>query len=447
MRRPSPTAAAVILLVAAALSAGCTSAAPATPPAAPAEVPAAAPLAPDADASEQAIRFLEAKAKDDPQDIIARNKLVGYYLARVRETGNVEYLTLASRAAHESLESVPAVHNVGGLAALAQVEFASHEFASARDHALQLRKFDPDKLYPYTILGDSLLELGDYDGAADAYREVERGIAGTDGGTLNSETRLARLALLRGKADDAKRHYAAALAAALALDPAPRETVAWCYWQLGETAFMTGDYAEAERRYRDSLTTFPDYFRALGSLGRVLAARGDVAGGIAEYERATKIVPDPLFVAALGDLYALAGRDSEAAAQYALVEQIGRLSELNGVLYNRQLALFRADHDRDAESAYAMAAKEYETRKDVYGADAVAWTALKAGRVPEAQAAMTDALRLGTEDPRLLYHAGMIAKAAGDDAGARTYLERALALSPEFDPLQASRARAALGRG
>jgi Tfp pilus assembly protein PilF len=97
-----------------------------------------------------------------------------------------------------------------------------------------------------------------------------------------------------------------------------------------------------------------------------------------------------------------------------------------------------------AQEAYALAAKEYEVRRDIYGADALAWTALKAGKLEAAQKAIKEALRLQTEDARLLYHAGMIARAAGDQNGARDYLKRALALSPQFDPLQAKLAREAL---
>ena len=96
-------------------------------------------------------------------------------------------------------------------------------------------------------------------------------------------------------------------------------------------------------------------------------------------------------------------------------------------------------------AVHASAAKEYEARRDIHGADALAWTALKAGQLSEAQAAMKDALRLGTRDAKLFYHAGMIARAAGDDAAARDYLRRALALNPRFDPLQAVIARKALG--
>ncbi len=97
-----------------------------------------------------------------------------------------------------------------------------------------------------------------------------------------------------------------------------------------------------------------------------------------------------------------------------------------------------------AEEAYASAAKEYEMRRDIYGADALAWTALKAGKLSEAQAAIKEALRMGTQDARLFYHAGMIARAAGDRAVAREHLKRALALNPQFDPLQSIIARKAL---
>ena len=405
-------------------------------------VPPAAPLAADETARERSIRFLEERVRLDPEDFSAQNKLAAHYLRVLHETGNVQYLDLAARAARASLASVPEVRNTGGLGALALSEFAAHEFSAARDHALRLAQLDPDKSYPYAMLGDALLELGDYEQAAAAFRQMERRGGGID---ENTETRQARLAQLRGDDLGAMRHFTRALALALNLPAPPREFVAWCRWQLGETAFAVGDYEIAEKHYHDALTTFPNYYRALASLGRVRAARGDLTGAIEHYEQVVRRLPDPAFVAALGDLYKLAGRDREAAAQYALIEQIARLSALNGALYNRPLALFYADHDMKAQEAYALAAKEYEVRRDIYGADALAWTALKAGRISEAQEAIKEALRLGTRDARLFYHAGMIAHAAGDTAAGRDYLQRALKLNPQFDSLQAAQARKILG--
>lgn len=404
-------------------------------------VPPATTLPSDRATADYAIRFLENRVQRDPEDFIAHNKLAGYYLQLVRETSDLTYLKLASRAARASLATLPPEQNTGGLAAVTQVEFTSHEFAAARDHAQRLTEIDPGKAYPYQILGDALLELGDYDKAREAFGEMVR-LGGIQGLTrVAIEQRMARLAALRGDMATARQRFLAALKLALALPAPPRETVAWCRWQLGETAFATGDYAAAEQHYRDALTTFPGYVRALASLGQVRAARGDLAGAIEKYESAVRILPDLAFVAALGDLCRITGREKEAAAQYALVEVIAKVGAASGGLYNRQQALFYADHDIKPREAYENAKREYAVRRDIYGADAVAWTALKAGKPAEAQAAIREALRLGTEDAKLFYHAGMIARAAGERASAHQFLTRALTLSPQFDPLQASIAR------
>jgi tetratricopeptide (TPR) repeat protein len=404
-------------------------------------LPPAAPLSGEDDSNELAIRSLEDKVRADPRDYIGHNKLAGYYLARQRETGDTAYLDLAARAARASLDAAPVEVNPGGLAALAHAEFSLHNFGAAREHAMRLVELAPRKSYPYRILGDALIELGDYDGATEAFAKMERL---EQFPTAASETRLARLAFLRGETDAAQRRLTRAVALALEETPVSRETVAWCRWQLGEMAFSVGDYETAERHDRDALTTFPNYYRALASLGRARAARGDLAGAIEQYEQAVRVLPDPTFIATLGDLYQLAGRDKEAAAQHELVEKIAGLGAAKGALYDRQLALFYADHDIKAEQAYAIAAKEYAARPDIYGADALAWTALKAGKLDEAREKIKEALRLGSRDARLFYHAGMIARAAGDVGAAREQLRRALELSPQFDPLQSVTARKVL---
>lgn len=387
------------------------------------------------------IRFLEERVKRDPEDFIAHNKLASEYLQKVRETGDVTYLNLASRAAHASLEILPAEQNKGGLVALAQVEYSSHNFADAHDHALQLTKLEPNKSYSFQILGDSLLELGQYTEAETAFRQMEK-LGGLQGLTrVTIEQRLARLAILHGDNTGASRHFSTALKLALDLPVPPRETVAWCQWQLGETAFAVGNYKTAEQNYNEALKTFPDYFRAIASLGRVRAAQNDLSGAIEQYEKVVRILPDPNFVAALGDLYKVTGREDDAQKQYELVEQIGHLSELNGTLYNRQLALFYADHDLKNDEAYALAAKEYEVRRDIYGADALAWTALKAGKLTEAQTAIKEAFRLGTKDAKLFYHAAIIARTVGDKTAANNYLKHALTLNPQFDRLQILKAK------
>jgi tetratricopeptide (TPR) repeat protein len=88
-----------------------------------------------------------------------------------------------------------------------------------------------------------------------------------------------------------------------------------------------------------------------------------------------------------------------------------------------------------------VARRERAARRDIYTADLLAWSLYKKGQLAEAKATMDEALRLGTRDPRLLYHAGMIAVASGDRASGAKYLRQALAIDPAFDVLQADAAR------
>jgi Flp pilus assembly protein TadD len=94
--------------------------------------------------------------------------------------------------------------------------------------------------------------------------------------------------------------------------------------------------------------------------------------------------------------------------------------------------------------ALDLARREQQVRSDIYTHDVLAWALYKNGRASEALAPMKEALRLGTNDARLFFHAGMIHRAIGDAARARDDLARALATNPHFHPLQSEVARRTL---
>ena len=100
---------------------------------------------------------------------------------------------------------------------------------------------------------------------------------------------------------------------------------------------------------------------------------------------------------------------------------------------------------KSLDEALALARKERERRKDIYTCDTLAWALYKNGQFAEAKKASDEALRLGTRDPRLLYHAGMIANDLGDRVRGAKYLQQALAMNPSFHVLQAEVARRTLG--
>jgi tetratricopeptide (TPR) repeat protein len=148
----------------------------------------------------------------------------------------------------------------------------------------------------------------------------------------------------------------------------------------------------------------------------------------------------PGYIAELGDIYQTIGDTQDAEKQYKLVQYIGLLGHINQMLHNRDLALFYADHDRNLKEALALAHKEFEVRSDIYTWDALAWALYKNGKYAEASDAMSQAMRLGTKDPMLLFHSGMISAKSGHDAQAVQQLDEAIRINPHFHVLYAKMA-------
>lgn len=105
------------------------------------------------------------------------------------------------------------------------------------------------------------------------------------------------------------------------------------------------------------------------------------------------------------------------------------------------MALFWSDHDIKLDEALAMAQRQRSARQDIYTCDALAWALYKNNRLGEAKASIEEALRLGTRDALIYYHAGMIYDGLGDKRTAAKYLNLSFAINPTFDLLQAEKAK------
>src|SRR4029078_2055364 len=118
----------------------------------------------------------------------------------------------ALKTAEQSLKVVPAADlNKGALAGRAFAAFSLHRFSVARDDARQLLDLESSKRGPLELLGDALLELGDYAEAGEVYARVDREFESDDAQPA-TEARLARWAQLHGDVDTARRRYDAAAA-------------------------------------------------------------------------------------------------------------------------------------------------------------------------------------------------------------------------------------------
>jgi tetratricopeptide (TPR) repeat protein len=388
--------------------------------------------------TEEAISFFADRVRQNPQDAVGLTLLGQLHSLRARETGDVTSFERAEIALERALDLLP--HSAPAGAALAEVYYAEHRFGDALRLARRVHRASPGTTQALATIGDAYLALGAYRKANEAY-----GALRDLGPKPPALARGAQLAWLHGRTERAiELMERAALASVEAGETGERAS--WYEVRLGDLEFGRGRLDAAEFHYRRAMSIFDGSYQALAGLGRVHAAQGRFTEAIGLYERAVSVVPQPDLVAALGDLYAITGRPELADERYELVEAIGSLAASNRQVYDRQLAMFYADHDGNLDAALDLAMAEIEVRKDVFGYDALAWTLHKNDRNREAARAIEEALRLGTRDASLFFHAGMIYDALGREARAMRFLERSLALNPGFSPLQAGTARSTLER-
>jgi tetratricopeptide (TPR) repeat protein len=378
---------------------------------------------------DQSIQREQYKLRRNSRDAGAYHRLGDAYAQKARETGDLSYLTLAEQALRKALEITPG--NAGAARHLAYVFSTRHEFVEAAAQARKAIELDPKDGDAYGVLGDAYLELGQYDRAGEAY-DAMMGLKSD----LASYGRRSGLKNVRGDPagaiDDLRRAVASGQATGQ-----PRESIAWAQWQLGAEHVAIGLHEAAETQYLAALQTYPGYYRALAGLAQVRVAQGRPDEAAELYGKALAVAPLPEYAVALGDLYTAMGRGPDAKRLYDLVEYIGQLNAVNKVIYNREFAYFYADRETKLDAALALARAEYEVRRDVYSHDVLAWVLYKSGRWQDSLAPMEEALKLGTRDAKLFFHAGMIHRAAGNTARAREYLARALATNPHFHVLHA----------
>src|SRR5262245_43613642 len=382
------------------------------------------PLNPDT-----AIGLALRRIQRHPRDGNAYHQLGDAYIQKARATGDPAYYDRAEQAIQKSVEL--GFRHSAAWRRLAYVSLSRHQFEEARARAALALALDPDDADALGILGDAHLELGQYDEADRAYERMMQ----LDS-SLGAYGRRSGLRGLRGDTRGAIGDLEMAIKAGQA-DGAPRENVAWAQWQLGVELFAAGDISRAETSHLAALGTLPGYHRALAGLAQVRAVQGRRGEAVDLYRKALAAMPAPEHAIALGDLLTAMGRREDAAKQYALVEQIARLSGAGDALYGRELAYFYLDHDLKVDEALALARREREVRRGIYAHDVVAWAVFKSGRLEEARGEMAKARRLGTRDPKLFFHAGLIHERLGDTPRARDFLARALALNPNFHVLKA----------
>jgi len=349
------------------------------------------------------IRFFEQRVARDPTGAFDLVRLGGLFLRRYRDTGDERELVAAEQAARRALAN-RRDRNEGALQLLSGALLGQHRFLESRVVAERLVAESPDDALAQSILGEALLELGEYALADGIFRRLtprrfEPALA----------PRYARWLELRGHAGAARRLLESARDEAIrAGDAIPLDQRIWYELRLGELALRFGARREAGHRISAGLALAPDDWRLLAAAARLALATGQPERAIVLGDSSLGRYVDPATLAAVGDAW---NRKGDAARAEEYFRALEAMTGAPSGGFHRAWYLALLDHGLRIPQVLAAVERDIRMRRDVYGFDLLAWALFKSGRVAEARAAMAQALAWGTEDPGLAARARAIEEA------------------------------------
>lgn len=382
--------------------------------------------------TDQAIAHFREMVKADPANASGHRYLGEFLDRKAREVGDDSLFEPAEEHLRKALALQPDYPQAK--TSLAAVLCYRHRFAEALKLTAELLQSHPRDVDILTIQGDALLELGRYSEAEAVYERAH-----TQSPIAEVLARLARLAELKG--DLARAEELMGRAATLAAKAEPLHADAWYRGRLGDFALEAGRLDDAAAIYQAIPDSVDAYHDATAGLARIRAAQGKNDEAVALYKRAITIGPDASMLIGLGDLHVAMGKPELAEPLFAQVVQ----SLSGNDEHRRALAMFYADHGRELATALELARLDYAERQDIHAADTLAWALYQNGKYAEAEKLMAEALRLGTKDAKLQFHAGMIQYRLANHEKARGLLNAAIS-HPAFSIRDAKTARELLAR-
>ena len=299
---------------------------------------------------------------------------------------------------------------------LAAVLLSQHRHGDAIAEANRARAEEPNDAWNYGVIGDGYMELGDYPRAFEAFDRM--------GQILPGPAAYARTAYgleINGDLDGALEYMRRAAEGTTSNDP---ESQAWHFTQVGDLLLQKGRVVEARIEYERAMATFPNHPMAVWGLARIKIIDGDLSRARLMLQSELAKTPTPDLAIAIGDLSDEMGDSQAAESYFGIAEQIARAAWSTGAREPQTLAAFFAGHDRNIPEAVTLAEAAARSRRDIFTMDTLALAYWKAGRLDQARRASGEALRTGTRDAKLLWHAAEIRAAAGEREAALSLLDK-----------------------
>jgi tetratricopeptide (TPR) repeat protein len=360
------------------------------------------------------LAFLQERVARNPEglDLAA---LAGACLKKARQTGQGRWIDDAETFARRSLQALP-VSNPGATLALAHAAQMKHDFAGSIELCDRVLGERPRDSRALSLKATALLGLGRGDQAilaADAL--VDRAPI--------SENLALRAVILaaRGEEREAIHDFTKAWSVE---EPGDPEGSAWLRAMWARLSLQRGRTLEAEDLLREALRIRPFLPLALGLLGDLEGERGNPGAADRAWADAYQASGDPVFLARRARLKTgPAAEDLRAAAEKALREAPGHRIQLAQVL------LDRGTPEADGE-ALSIAESEGSLRRNVETLETLSRAYAASGRLPEARAALREALRSGALDARLHEQAADLESRLGCASRAEMHRAAARELRP-----------------
>jgi tetratricopeptide (TPR) repeat protein len=357
---------------------------------------------------------MTARLQAKPDDAAAVVSLANALVRLQRVNSDARAVTTADQRLRNFLEHRPGDYDARRM--LAVVLLSEHRFGDAIAEANKTMAIDPRDAWNFGAAGDGYMELGDYDRAFAAFDRMGQLQPGPP-----AYARVSYALEIKGDLQGALDYMSRASAGTSPNDP---ESQAWHFCQIGELLLQLGRIHEARLEFERSDATFPNHPLAVIGRARVAISEGDLAAARLILQRQLAVTPTSDVAMMIADLSeALA--DAAAAASYAkMAEQIERGTWQSGIRQPQVLARFFAERGVNVAEAVTLAEEAARARRDIFTMDTLAFAYLKAGRLDDARRASGEALRTGTRDARVLWHAAELHAASGDTAAAMSVLSR-----------------------
>ncbi len=396
---------------------------------------APAPVSTDYRQRNEIVAFEETALRRDPTDQITLRMLGSEYLQRFREAGDLNDVSRALAVATRSLRLQPQ-GNVQALDVIASSDLSLHRFRAALEaqrEALESAPFDDNAR---AQIASVLMELGRYDQA----RRTLAHPTDQDPNPTWMSIR-ARYDELSGNLAGARAQMTEATAIVDRMISIPAYTRSWYHMRDAQLAFEAGDTATASAEFNEALRIYPDNAAALLFRAKLYRARRDWAHALVAAQRSAELYPLPQALGYVVDAQRALGDANGARRTDALIRAEQRLFNAQGI-NDRLLAMYYAEHREHLSDALNEARSDVSKRGDeIYADDTMAWVLAAMHRWNDARLYAERAVRYGTADPELQYHAGVIAWHTGHSAEARRRLRAALATDAQFHPSYADDAR------